>query len=71
MSIKHINLIKSYSSTSSIDNLVDRINNNNNNDDDVLQDIRVQQVNINNLNLNIHRLVQYNDHVDDEYYLII
>ena len=62
MSIKHINLIKSYSS-SSIDNLVDRINkNNNNNNDDVLQDIRVQLVNINNLNLNIHRLVKYNNY---------
>lgn len=59
MSIKHINLIKSYSSTS-INNLVDRINNNNinnNGDDDTLQDIRVQLININNLNLNIHRFV--------------
>jgi len=61
MSIKHINLIKNYSSAS-VDNLVDCINNNNNNNNNnddyvVLQDVRVQLININNLSLNIHRSV--------------
>lgn len=54
MSIKHIDLIKNYSSAS-IDKLVDCINNNYNDDYDVLQDIRAQLFTINNLDLNIHR----------------
>jgi hypothetical protein len=71
MSIKHINLIKNYSSAS-VDNLVDCINNNNNNNNDdyvVLQDVRVQLININNLSLNIHRSVIIHD-IHHEYHMM-
>jgi hypothetical protein len=72
MSIKHINLIKNYSSAS-VDNLVDCINNNNNNNNNddyvVLQDVRVQLININNLSLNIHRSVIIHD-IYHEYHMM-